>query len=114
MNEFNEPMPKAKAASNAEPPNMPPAARRFSLAVAQKWLGYAVIAFCLSFFIPAMIVLAPMFGRTYVHVWKVALGLEPDCVYPATTYTIGSIDCRLRDVPAKKGDRLDPAGRGDR
>lgn len=45
----------------------------------EKIAGYSLAAFFLSFAVPALIVLAPDFVRIYLHVWKVALRLEPDC-----------------------------------
>jgi hypothetical protein len=51
--------------------------RIFSLL--EKVARYCVVAFFLSFAVPALIVLAPDFGRIYLHVWKAALGIEPDC-----------------------------------
>jgi hypothetical protein len=40
-----------------------------------------------------MILLAPDLARTYVHMWKAVLGIEPDCKYPAARWTGVGPDC---------------------
>lgn len=106
MKELADAMEKTEAARET----VPPAARTHSFRIAQKWFGYALLAFCLSFIIPALIVMAPVFARTYVHVWKVALGQEPDCEYPAAQWPAQGFDCRSPDgALGKKTDRL-PGG----
>lgn len=77
---------------------------------AQRWIGYLVMAFLLSFLLPLTVVMAPLFARTYVHVWKVALGIEPDCAYPSRSYSPGAVDCDLPTASSKKGDALPRAG----
>jgi hypothetical protein len=43
------------------------------------FLAYIVLAAAISYLIPLSIVAAPNFARTYVHLWRVALGMEPEC-----------------------------------
>ena len=98
-------MPTSDAASNCKQPEIPPTRHAF-LTAAHKWLGYLMMAILLSFLLPLSVVMAPMIARTYVHVWKVALGLEPDCAYPSRTYSPGMVDCDMPSAPSKKGDAL--------
>lgn len=43
------------------------------------FLAYVVLAVAISYLIPLSIVAAPKLARTYVHMWRVALGMEPEC-----------------------------------
>jgi len=82
--ELNNAVEKAQAAWKTPPPARRPIAISFRTLQTR----YLFLGFALSFAIPAAIVLAPNLGRVYVHVWKVALGLEPDCPqWPANDFT---------------------------
>jgi len=63
------------------------------LAAAKKGLPHILIFAMLSFLAPLLVVAAPHFARTYVHVWKVVLGTEPDCMYPARSAPTTGPDC---------------------
>jgi hypothetical protein len=63
------------------------------LAAAKKGLPHVCIIAMLSFLAPLLVVAAPHFARTYVHVWKVVLGTEPDCMYPAPVKPSTGLDC---------------------
>ncbi|WP_414463382.1 hypothetical protein [Hyphomicrobium sp. DY-1] len=73
-----------------------------------QWIARILLAAALSYIVPALIIVAPDFARTYVHVWKVVLGAEPDCAYPAPQAPTGGYDCLLPEAPAKRGDRISP------
>lgn len=72
---------------------------------AQRTLSLVVIAFLLSWLVPLIILAAPMLARTYVHSWKVVLGIEPDCAFPAATFRWGTPDCA--DAPSMSAKRSD-------
>lgn len=78
--------------------NPPGRARRAVSAIA--------IVFFVSWLTPLLILAAPMLARTYVHSWKVVLGIEPDCAYPAATFRWGTPDCAdAPRVPATRADQ---------
>ncbi|WP_414462373.1 hypothetical protein [Hyphomicrobium sp. DY-1] len=72
----------------------------------QNIVGTLITVFLLSWLAPILVIAGPMLARSYVHVWKVVLGLEPDCMYPALDYQWGKPDCRAAADNAKRGDRL--------
>lgn len=58
-----------------------------------QWVQLIFVACALSWIVPSMILLAPDLARTYVHMWKAVLGIEPDCKYPAARWTGVGPDC---------------------
>ena len=73
-----------------------------------RFFAWLVIAGAISFMVPTFIILAAHLARTYVHVWRVVLRLDPDCAYPAETAPpFGSRDCReLNGGTSKLDSRL--------
>jgi hypothetical protein len=53
------------------------------------FLAYVVLSIALSYLVPLLIIAAPQFIRTYVDLWRIAFGLEPNC---AIIWSIGP-DC---------------------
>lgn len=76
------------------------------LSRAQQALSTAVLVFLLSWLVPLAILATPMLARSYVHTWKVVLGIEPDCVFPASPFRWRAPDCADLNKASKKMDRL--------
>ncbi len=73
-----------------------------------QWIGGLICVFALSYVIPALIVVAPDFARSYAHVWRAAFGLEPAC--PASDPYAARSSCLFPPanlevpIPAHRGD----------
>lgn len=73
----------------------------------ERLFSVVILTFLLSWLVPLMILAGPMLARTYVHIWKVVLGMEPNCAYPAVVYRADQPDCRDGELkPSKKSGQL--------
>lgn len=54
------------------------------------FLAYVVLSVALSYLVPLALIAAPQLIRNYVHVWRVALSMEPGCPAPTEAW---STDC---------------------
>ncbi len=93
---------QAEAAWNAAP-----TPRRLATPSFWKLINYAVIAFAVSFLVPAFIVLAPDFGRAYACAWKAVLGYN-DCFTPPSRRGPGKRQDRLPSPSHPPADNMPP------
>lgn len=49
-------------------------------------LAYVVLSIALSYLVPLALIAAPQLIRNYVHVWRVALSMEPGCPAPTEAW----------------------------